>query len=171
MRKYLIILSLVLLVSACSKNDASTDGKTPAQHAEGVVMQETVSGAPSWKLKATSANFYDNKDVTMENPVITFNKDQKNEAILASKHGSFKGEIITFWGSVMLRVKDENLLLTTEKLFYNTETKIAWTNVPFTLKRNGITIKGKALKASDGFSNIEIFKQVTDLPADLQGLK
>lgn len=171
MKKYLIILSLVLLISACGKNDANTGGETPAQHAEGVIMQETVSGTPSWKLKATSANFYENKDVTMENPVITFNKDQKNEAVLVSKHGSFKGAVITFWGSVMLRVKDEKLILTTEKLFYNTETKIAWTNLPFTLKRNGITVKGKALTASDGFSNIEIFKQVTDLPADLKGLQ
>jgi len=166
----LIVLLLLLLISACAPKEAGDGGDTPAQRAEGVVMRETSDGNTSWQLKASSADFYDNKDVKMENPVITFNQE-KQTAVLKAKHGSFKGEIITFRGSVVLRVKEEKLKLTTEKLFYNTATKVAWTDVPFILKRNGITVKGKALKTSNGFGNIEIFKQTTDLPKDLQGLK
>ena len=143
----------------------------PSQRAEGVIMRETVSGITTWQLKAKSADFYDNQDVFMESPKIIFNQGQKEEASLSSKHGTFKGNIITFLGSVSVRSQEENLKLTTEKLFYNTSTKVAWTNVPFILKRGSVIIKGKALKADKGFSNIEIFKQVTDLPADLEGLK
>lgn len=170
MRKLLFVLFLLLLISACSKEKTGDGGNIPAQRAEGVIMRETASGNTSWQLKASSADFYDNQDVKMESPIIIFNQE-KQTAVLKSKHGTFKEEIITFWGSVVLRVKEEKLKLTTEKLFYNTATKVAWTDVPFTLKRNGITVKGKALKTSNGFSDIEIFQQTTDLPKDLQGLK
>ena len=167
MKKFLI-LALLPFLFACQKTAANTDETLPAQRAEGVIMRETSGGATSWQLKAKTADFYDNQDVAMENPQIFFDKDQKSEASLTAKKGNLKGDIITFIGSVTVRSKAENLRLSTEKLFYNTTTKIAWTDVPFVLKRNGITVKGKALKASDGFSNIEIFKQVTDLTSDLK---
>lgn len=170
MNKLLLLVSVLLLTCACGKKEASDGGNIPAQRAEGVVMRETASGNTSWQLNASSADFYDNQDVIMENPVIVFNQE-KQTAVLKAKHGNFKGEVITFWGAVVVTVKEEKLKLTTEKLFYNTATKIAWTDYPFVLKRNGITVKGKALKTSNGFSDIEIFKQTTDLPKDLQGMK
>ncbi len=143
----------------------------PAQRAEGFVLRETVGGQTSWQLKANAADFYDNQEVVMENPKIIFNQDAKKEATLTSKEGTYKENIITFLGSVIVKSQEENLKLTTEKLFYNTSTKVAWTDVPFVLKRNGITVRGKALKADQGFSNIEIYKQVTDLPSNLEELK
>ena len=169
MKKLLILTSLILL-GACQKNTSSTSGTVPHQRAEGVIMRETAAGESTWQLKATSADFYDNQDVLMDNPKITFNQS-KGDAVLTAKKGSFKDSIITFSGSVVVIVKEEDLKLTTSKLYYNTNTKIAWTDVPFVLKRSGVTVKGKALKADKGFSNIEIFKQVTDLPSDLKGLQ
>ena len=171
MKKIFILLFLALLISACQKNKASEGADLPAQRAENVFMQETSSGIAAWQLKATSADFYDNRDIKMANPKIVFNSGQKDEATLIAKNGSFKENIITFTGKVTVTVKEENTKLNTEKLFYNTVTKVAWTNVPFILKRGGITVKGKALKADNGFSNIEIFNQVTDLPSNLESLK
>ncbi len=170
MKKFLILLSLPLLFSACQKNSASGDNVLPSQRAEGFVLRETVNGQTSWQLKANAADFYDNQEVIMENPKIIFNQGKK-ESTLTSKKGTYKENIITFLGSVVVKSEEENLKLTTEKLFYNTSTKVAWTDVPFVLKRNGITVRGKALKADQGFSNIEIYKQVTDLPSNLEGLK
>ena len=106
----------------------------------------------------------------MDNPKITFNRD-KGKVVLTSKKGTFKAGIITFTGSVVVTSQDEDLKLTTYKLYYNTSTKTAWTDVPFILKRHGVTVKGEAFKADKGFSNIEIFNQVTDLPPDLKGLQ
>ena len=169
MKKLLILTSLILL-SACQKNTSGVETTVPAQRAEGVIMRETAAGESTWQLKATSADFYDNQDVLMDNPKITFNQD-KGDAVLTAKKGSFKDGLITFTGSVVVIVKEEDLKLTTSKLYYNTNTKTAWTDVPFILKRSGVTVKGKALKADKGFSNIEIFKQVTDLPPDLKGLQ
>ena len=169
MKKFLILTSLILLC-ACQKNTSSTEGNIPTQRAEGVIMRETSAGENTWQLKANSADFYDNQDVLMENPKITFNQS-KGEAVLTAKKGSFKDGIITFNDSVIVTVKYEDLKLTTSKLYYNTSTKIAWTDVPFVLKRSGVTVRGKALKADKGFSNIEIYNQVTDLPTDLKGLQ
>ena len=169
MKKLLILTSLILL-GACQKNTSGVNAAIPAQRAEGVVMRETAAGESTWQLKATAADFYDNQDVLMDNPKITFNQS-KGDAVLTAKKGSFKDGIITFSGAVIVTVKEEDLKLTTSKLYYNTNTKIAWTDVPFVLKRSGVTVKGKALKADKGFSNIEIFKQVTDLPSDLKGLQ
>lgn len=171
MKKFLILIFLPFLISACQNNTSSAGQVIPAQRAEDVVMRETSSGTTAWQLKANSAEFYDNRYITMVNPKIIFNSGQKNEATLIAKNASFKENIITFWGSVTVNVKEDNSKLTTEKLFYNTDTKTAWTNVPFTLKRGGVTVKGKALKADNGFANIEIFNQVTDLPPNLDGLK
>jgi len=169
MKKLLILTSLILL-SACQKSTPSTTAQMPTQRAEGVIMRETASGESTWQLKATSADFYDNQDVLMDNPKITFNQSN-GDAVLTAKKGTFKDGIITFTGSVVVTSKEEDLKLTTAKLYYNTGTKVAWTDVPFVLKRSGVTVKGKALKADKGFSNIEIFKQVTDLPPDLKGLQ
>ncbi|MBO4707943.1 MAG: LPS export ABC transporter periplasmic protein LptC [Elusimicrobiaceae bacterium] len=169
MKKLLILTSLILL-SACQKNTSGDGAVIPAQRAEGVIMRETAAGESTWQLKATAADFYDNQDVLMDNPKITFNQE-KGDAVLTANKGSFKDGIITFIGSVMITSKEEDLKLTTSKLYYNTQTKVAWTDVSFVLKRSGITVKGKALKADKGFSNIEIFKQVTDLPTDLKGLQ
>ena len=169
MKKLLILASLVLL-SACQKNTSGMDTSVPAQRAEGVIMRETAAGESTWQLKATSADFYDNQDILMNNPKITFNQN-KGDAVLTAQKGTFKDGIITFMGSVVITVKEEDLKLTTSKLYYNTSTRVAWTDVPFVLKRSGVTVKGKALKADRGFSNIEIFKQVTDLPPDLKGLQ
>jgi len=169
MKKLLILTSLILL-GACQKNTSGNDTSIPVQRAEGVIMRETAAGESTWQLKATSADFYDNQDVFMDNPKITFNQS-KGDALLTAKKGSFKDGIITFYDSVVVTVKEEDLKLTTSKLYYNTNTKVAWTDVPFILKRSGVTVKGKALKADKGFSNIEIFKQVTDLPSDLKGLQ
>ena len=169
MKKILILASLILF-SACQKNTSGTDNAVPSQRAEGVIMRETASGESTWQLKATSADFYDNQDVLMDNPKITFNQT-KGDAVLIAKKGAFKDGIITFMDNVVVTVKEEDLKLTTSKLYYNTNTKIAWTDVPFVLKRSGVTVKGKAFKTDKGFSNIEIFKQVTDLPPDLKGLQ
>ena len=169
MKKLLILTSLILL-SACQKNTSSDSTTIPAQRAEGVVMRETAAGESTWQLKATSADFYDNQDVLMENPKITFNQS-KGDAVLTSKKGTFKDGIITFIGSVVVTVQEEDLKLTTSKLYYNTSTKVAWTDVPFVLKRSGVTVKGKAFKTDKGFSNIEIFKQITDLPPNLKDLQ
>lgn len=166
--KNFLILAFIPFLFACQKTEANINDILPAQRAESVIMRETSNGTTTWQLKAKTADFYDNQDVAMETPQIIFDKDQKAEASLTAKKGNLKGDIITFSGAVVVRSKAEKLKLTTEKLFYNTTTKIAWTDVPFVLKRNGITVKGKALKASEGFSNIEIFKQVTDLPTDLK---
>ncbi len=168
--KKLLILTSLILIGACQKNASSPSGTVPHQRAEGVIMRETAYGESTWQLKAASADFYDNQDVLMDNPKITFNQE-KGEAVLTAKNGTFKEGIITFTGSVVVTVKEEDLKLTTSKLYYNTQTKVAWTDVPFILKRSGITVKGKALKADRGFSNIEIFKQVTDLPPNLKGLQ
>lgn len=169
MKKFLILTFLILL-SACQKSTSSTGNDIPPQRAEGVIMRETADGESTWQLKAESADFYDNQDVLMDNPKITFNQE-KGDAILTAKKGTFKDGIITFIGSVVVTVKEEDLKLTTSKLYYNTNTKISWTDVPFVLKRSGVTVKGQALKADRGFSNIEIFKQITDLPPDLKGMQ
>ena len=169
MKKLLILTSLILF-GACQKNTSGSTTQIPAQRAEGVIMQETASGESTWQLRATSTDFYDNQDVLMNNPKITFNQG-KGDAVLTAQKGTFKEGIITFTGSVVVTSKEEDLKLTTSKLYYNTNTKVAWTDVPFVLKRGGVTVQGKALKADKGFSNIEIFQQVTDLPPDLKGLQ
>lgn len=168
--KKLLILTFLVLLNACHKNTSGEDNAVPAQRAEGVIMRETSAGESTWQLKATSADFYDNQDVLMDNPKITFNQ-AKGDAVLTAKKGTFQNGIITFIDSVVVTVKEEDLKLTTAKLYYNTNTKVAWTDVPFILKRSGVTVRGKALKADKGFSNIEIYKQVTDLPPDLKGLE
>ena len=146
MKKLLILTSLILL-GACQEKTSGNSIQMPSQRAEGVIMRETAAGESTWQLKAVSADFYDNNDVSMENPKITFNQN-KGDAVLTAKKGNFKDGIITFTGSVVVTVKEEDLKLTTAKLYYNTGTKVAWTDVPFVLKRSGVTVKGKAFKAA-----------------------
>ena len=110
--KKLLILTFLILIGACQKHASSPGGAVPPQRAEGVIMRETADGESTWQLKATSADFYDNQDVLMDNPRITFNQE-KGEAVLTANKGTFKEGIITFTGSVVVTVKEEDLKLTT----------------------------------------------------------
>lgn len=168
----IFIFCLSCLFCACAKESASIVQDMPAQRAEGIVITANEAGKSEWKLNATAANFYEDKRVFLENPILVLNRNaQETGSSIDAQEGAFsKNGVITLDGGVKVNAPKSGVKLSTKKLYYDTGSKIIWTDVPFTLVRNGVKIKGKALKADSDFSEIEIFKQVTELPKELRAL-
>ena len=53
-------------------------------------------------------------------------------------------------------------------MYYDTKTRKVWTDEPVTLKRGGVTVKGQALEANADFSEIQLYRQKTQLPKELR---
>jgi LPS export ABC transporter protein LptC len=106
----------------------------------------------------------------MQNPYLSLQKNGQEESNIKSREGRYdiKNHLIFMSGDVIGNSLKENARIETEKIFYDTETKKVWVNTDVTIVRAGVTVEGKGLKADSDFSEIEIFRQKTAVPRNIE---
>jgi LPS export ABC transporter protein LptC len=173
--EFFIILIIAVLSSACARDNRSNENYETAQQASDVIISESESGSAQWVLYADKADFYQDAPSysVMQNPHIIFNKNDKENSNIKSKTGRYDVDkrLISMSGNVVGISKTENVTIETEKIFYDMRTKKIWSDVNVRLTRRGVIVKGEGLKANSDFSEIEIFKQQTKLPKNIEDLK
>lgn len=173
MKKILPIVFLVLLMSGCGggkDKNAVPDG--PLQRAEDVIISESEMGTGNWLLTTKKADFYDDDQyVKLTDAKLIFKKDGQEDTVIRADEGRYdiSKHLIGLMGNVTGLSIKEGSKIKTEIIYYDTETKKIWTNVPVTVTRGGVTVKGEGVRANSDFSEIELFKQKTQLPKDLAG--
>jgi LPS export ABC transporter protein LptC len=175
MRKAFIIFFIAALSYACARDNRSNENYETAQQASDVIISESESGRAQWVLYADKADFYQDAPSysVMQNPHIIFNKNGKENSNIKSKIGRYDIDkrLITMSGNVVGISKTENAKIETEKIFYDMRTKKIWSDADVLLTRGGVSVKGKGLKANSDFSEMEIFKQQTKLPKNIEDIK
>lgn len=174
--RFFIPLLLILNLAACSAgSDGSETKAVPAQHATGVILSESEMGLGNWLLQAREANFYSEPHsfITMVRPHLIFKIEGREESSIKSREGRYDIDknLITMTGRVVGVSLKENAKIETEKVFYDTQTKQIWVNAPVVITRAGVRVEGKGLRATPDLSEIEIFKQKTTLPQNIQDLE
>ncbi|MDR0645420.1 MAG: LPS export ABC transporter periplasmic protein LptC [Elusimicrobiota bacterium] len=178
MRKFFAGFAALILafeLCACARDNRGNENYETAQQASDVIISQSESGHAQWVLYADKADFYQDAPSysIMQNPHIIFKKNDKDDSDIKSETGRYDIDrrLITMSGNVVGISKTENAKIETEKIFYDMRTKKIWSDANVLLTRGGLIVKGKGLKANSDFSEIEIFKQQTKLPKNIEDLK
>lgn len=171
---YAILLSLVALCACGGEKNSAVQDEGPSQQAYGVIISESQMGQSDWLLTTKRARFFDEeKLVDLDSPVLLFNKNGKEDSNVSAKEGRYdmQESLITMIGDVKGVSEKEDVTVKTEKIYYDINRKVIWTDNDVKVTRGGITVNGKGIKANADLSEIEIIKQQTQLPTELKELK
>lgn len=171
LKNILLIAVAALVLAACGGKDKEDDSATHIQRGEEVLISEAEMGQNKWLLSTKTADYYDDEQkVILTFPKLINKKDGKDDASIRADKGTydFKTGLITLTGKVKGVSLEQGATISTSKAYYNTQTRQVWTDKPVTLTRGGITVKGAALEANADFSEIQLYKQVTQLPKELR---
>lgn len=171
----IIFLSSLLAaaVAGCGQKGKDNSNEGPTQRAEDVIISESEMGQSKWLLTTKTADYYDEEQkVVMTDPKLINKTDGKEDSSIKADKGSYEFEknLITLSGNVTGVSLSEGTTIRTSKMYYDTKSRNVWTDKPVTLKRGGVTVKGQALQANADFSEIQLYKQVTQLPKELRDL-
>ncbi len=170
--KIIFLISLLAAgMAGCGQKGKDNAKNGPTQRAEDVIISESEMGQSKWLLTTKAADYYDEEQkVVMTEPKLINKTEGKEDSSIKADKGyyEFEKNLITLSGGVTGVSLSEGATIKTSKMYYDTKTRKVWTDKPVTLKRGGVTVKGAALQANADFSEIQLYKQVTQLPKELR---
>ncbi len=158
-------------LAACGEKNSAQPPSGPLQRGEDVIISESEMGESKWLLTTKSADYYDEEQkVVLTAPKLVNKTGGKEDSSIKADKGSyeFNKGLITLSGGVTGVSLSEGATIKTSKMYYDTKTRKVWTDEPVTLKRGGVTVKGQALEANADFSEIQLYRQKTQLPKELR---
>lgn len=171
----IFILILLTLFVACNTNKTPTSLENgPQQEATKVIISQAQNAQDDWSLNADRAQFYDAQNqVRLYNPVLIYNKEGVQDNTLKAKEGWFdiNKNLIVMQGDVQISSLSQGIKIRTSEVFYDTQKKEAWAITPIKMTRGKTLLEAQGFKASNAFSQIELFKQKTTLPKEMQDFK
>jgi len=166
MKKLIFLLPVFLL--ACGGPSAPEGDEEPGvQTAESAVIYEAQGGQHTWILNVKTAKFYEGKDTAfLTEPQLQFRDGGKNMSVISGDAGtaSMTDGSIVLTGNVVGKSPAQNAELRTSVLNYDIKNKKIWTDETVFVKRNGVTVRAKGLRANGDFSEIEFKGQTTTIP-------
>ncbi|MCL2888073.1 MAG: LPS export ABC transporter periplasmic protein LptC [Elusimicrobia bacterium] len=166
MRKLIFLLPFFLL--ACGGPSAPEGDEEPGvQTAESAVIYEAQSGQHTWILNVKTAKFYEDKDTAfLTEPQLQFRDGDKNMSSISGDTGtaSLKDGTIVLEGNVYGKSVTQNAELKTTILNYDIKNKKIWTDETVYVKRGGVVVRAKGLRANGDLSEVEFKGQTTTIP-------
>ncbi|HAD82792.1 TPA: LPS export ABC transporter periplasmic protein LptC [Candidatus Edwardsbacteria bacterium] len=162
------ILSLILLAGCGTKDQPAriqpVQGRTPSQTIVDFNLIETILGRRSWVLRADQADTYDqSQEVDLRKLDIDFYKtgtDSVN-ATLTADFGKVNMASRDMEASRNVRmVTSDSLVLTTDHLTWNNDTKKLFTESAIRLEKGTDWLTGDGLEASSDLKEIQIKRNV-----------
>ena len=174
--RFLLPAIAVLFFAACSGGGSGADiPQGPAQKAREVIISQSEMGEGNWLLTAKEAEFFQEgaQYIIMHRPHLIFKVGGADDSSIRAHMGRYDmdGGLITLTGRIRGANKTQGITFETEKLYYDANTKLVWTDMPITMIRGGVKAQGQGMKANSDFSEVEIFKQKTKLPPNIEELK
>lgn len=174
MRIFLIFLLTFFVACTNTDKTQNTQDNQPRQLATKVIISQAQNALNDWRLTADKAEFYDGQNqVRLYNPILIESQEGKQNNTLKAKEGLFdiNKNLILLQDKVQITSLSQGIKINTSKVYYDTATKEAWSNVPVKIQRGKTTLEAQGFKAEQNFSQIEFFKQKTNLPQNMQDLK
>ena len=173
MKKYFLLICLLLLSTYCRKNQESEHKNelTPASRegAEQFVLVDTKGDKKNWVLKADLANNFDDSIKIYVVTVKFYDSEGKYNSTLTSDSGviySVSGDMRAA-GHVRVISKDSTLLKTTYLDWNNKNQKIITEDFVEITKENTI-ITGKGMVSDPNLEHIEIKKDFNAVSRDVK---
>lgn len=170
--KFIMLAPLVVfMLTACGSKGKNAQDAEHFQRGEDVLISESQMGESKWLLSTKTADYYDEQQkVEMIFPKLINKTDGKDDASIRADKGTydFNTGLITLTGKVKGVSLEQGATIKTSQIYYNTQTHKVWTDKPVVLTRGGVSVKGAALQANSDFSEIQLYKQITQLPKELR---
>lgn len=172
--KILLIFLLTFFV-ACNSDKAQTPSEIgPQQQATKVIISQNQSAQNDWTLSADKAEFYDAQNqVRLYNPVLVYSKEGSQDSTIKAKEGWYdiSKNLIIMSENVQISSLAQAIKINTKEIFYDTDKKESWSITPIKMKRGKTSLTAQGFRANQDFSQIELFKQKTTLPQNMQDFK
>ena len=139
-------------------------GTLPGLTIQDVRYVKNVQGRPVWILQARSAAKDDESGVVTGTGVeLTFFKKGRECCSLRADRGEahVKDGFFRVWGDVVVRSKDQDILLETSELFYREKENLVFTHKPVRFQASRMLGRGTGLRYSLSEGRIVIERQVT----------
>ena len=174
MKKLIGILLLSGLFIACSseKSLSPDDGET--QQATGVTLFESKDSQNKWLLQADKVDFEDMSRAVLTNPHLILREDGKDSTEVSGKRGilDYPNKLVRIEGNVRVHSLLENILLTSDRIFYDIDKDYVWSNSKTVVTRGSGKITAKnGIETDSKLRKIKFNKQITQLPTDLTELQ
>jgi len=165
-----IIFLLPVFLFACGGASAPEGDEEPGvQTARDAVIYEAQGGRHTWILEVKTAKFYEDREIAyLTEPRLQFRNGEKTMSVISGDEGTadMKTSLIVLQGNVYGKSAAQNAELKTTVLNYDNKSKKIWTDESVLVKRGGVTVRAKGLRADGDLSEIEFKGQVTQLPKD-----
>ena len=171
---YACLLVCLVGLAACSEKNASIPSEEEGQKATQVTIFQAKDSQNQWVLKADAVTFEDMNSATLTNPHLLLREDGKDSAEVSGKRGimDYSAKTVSIEGNARVHSLTQNVLLTTDRFFYNLDKDRIWSD-----KKTIVTRANAKITARDGIETdsklrkIEFKKQSTQLPATTQELQ
>ena len=131
---------------------------------EGFRFTQSENGRVSWRMKAGTADLYENKVAQLQDIDILFQSPEKREASLLGETGTMD----TSTGDSSIRrvtrevsiITSDGYLLKTDSLFWKAGQRVVWTDDPFKLLGKEIYLEGAGISANVDLRTIMVKNNV-----------
>lgn len=164
MRAALLVLPLFVAAACGQRRPAASEERS--QTLDGLVLRQSVSGRPSWTLKARLAVLReDQKKALLSEPSMEFLRDGQVVSRVTAATGEVDTETrdVRLTQSVTLDSLDDRSRLTTEELTFSSARQRFRTDREVLVRRPDAVLRGSGLEATPDLSEIRVFNQRTDI--------
>lgn len=174
MRKTVLFLLPILLLAACADSTQKPTDGSDAQTATHVTIFESKDSQKKWLLRADQVDFQDLSSAVLTNPHLLLREEGQDSAEVSGKKGTFNynQKLVSIEGDAQVHSFKEDLLLTTDRFFYDVDKDLIWSDKKTVITRGNTEITAQGgIKTDSKLNQIEFKKQSTQLPSDLKELE
>ncbi len=175
MKRILVLLAICIGTYGCSqKDDFSPEDNAGAQIATQVSIFESKDSQKQWFLTAQAVDFADLKKATLKNPVLQLKQNGQDSGRVTGRTGTFDYEkkLVAIEGDAQIHSFTENILITTERFFYDINKDRVWSDTKTTITHGSAkSVARGGIETNSKLTKIELKKHATRLPENIHGLK
>ena len=131
---------------------------------DGFRFTQSENGSVSWRMDASNADLYENKEAQLQDIKIVFKSLEDKESTILGE----KGTMDTTNGNASIRrvtrevrvITSDGYLLTTDSLFWKAGERVVWTADPFKLLGSEIYLEGTGISANVDMRTIMVKNDV-----------
>jgi LPS export ABC transporter protein LptC len=160
------VLAVAALAASACRRAPAPPVEAQRQTFEGLVLSQSVGGAPAWNLRAARAFLHEDEHrADLESPVMDFYRDGKRTSRVAARAGAVDTQThdVRLSSSVVLDSVEDLSHLTTESRHYTSKTGLLTTDLPVVIRRPDGVVQGRGLRAKPDLSEIRIFEQTSTM--------
>ncbi|MBO7237673.1 MAG: LPS export ABC transporter periplasmic protein LptC [Elusimicrobiaceae bacterium] len=167
---------LLLGLVACGGQPGSASNEEDQQKATEVTIFQAKDSQNKWILHADEVDFEDMTRAVLTNPHLLLREGGKDSAEISGKRGimDYGNKIVSIEGNARVHSLTQQVLLTTERFFYDIDKDHIWSDKKTIVTRGDTKITAKGgIETDSKLRKIEFKKQSTKLPAsakELQGV-